>query len=444
MLVKIHSRGQGGGSGPVDYLLGKDRERELAFVLRGNPEQTKELIDSLSFKRNYTSGVLSFEEADLPDHKKQELMNELERHLMSGLGANQYECLWIEHRDKGRLELNFLIPNVELVTGKRLQPYFDRVDRSRNDAFQTYMNGKYQLSDPNDPSKNRIMSYAADLPDDKHKMAEHITNGLMHMVTAGEISNRNDIIKSLNNNGFPVVRETKKAISIRVPGEARNTRLTGAIYEQSFTASPTLRAEIEKNGKLYGDQLGQRTEKARILYESEILKKSEYNRERYEPKFCETDRAVDSALDRTQQCVERHQSKLRESHRTVNNALDRTQPRVEKDANQNPTDVQSRPDTRDIGNVRITSTGLEISNNHLKFRLNEYERDTKTTSAHNQAVRAAATATKQTIRGTSDSISATVKQLAETIGDYATAVIRLGELRREKRIERQPSPRFRR
>lgn len=34
MIVKIHSRGAGSGSGPVDYLLGKDRQRSDARVLR--------------------------------------------------------------------------------------------------------------------------------------------------------------------------------------------------------------------------------------------------------------------------------------------------------------------------------------------------------------------------------------------------------------------------
>ncbi|WP_213085254.1 relaxase/mobilization nuclease domain-containing protein, partial [Neisseria gonorrhoeae] len=37
---------------------------------------------------------------------------------------DQYNCLWVEHRDKGRLELNFVIPNIELLSGKRLQPYY--------------------------------------------------------------------------------------------------------------------------------------------------------------------------------------------------------------------------------------------------------------------------------------------------------------------------------
>ncbi|MCL6323576.1 relaxase, partial [Pectobacterium atrosepticum] len=51
MIVKIHSRGTGSGSGPVDYLLGKDRQREQASVLRGNPEHVRELIDGCDFAR---------------------------------------------------------------------------------------------------------------------------------------------------------------------------------------------------------------------------------------------------------------------------------------------------------------------------------------------------------------------------------------------------------
>jgi len=58
VIVKIHSRGAGSGSGPVDYLLGKDRQRSDARVLRGDAERTRELIDGCDFARGYTSGVL--------------------------------------------------------------------------------------------------------------------------------------------------------------------------------------------------------------------------------------------------------------------------------------------------------------------------------------------------------------------------------------------------
>ena len=54
-----------------------------------------------------------------------------------GLDKDQYQILWVQHQDKvnqdtgeTRLELNFVIPNVEL-TGKRLQPFYAPVDLDR-------------------------------------------------------------------------------------------------------------------------------------------------------------------------------------------------------------------------------------------------------------------------------------------------------------------------
>ncbi|MFS1178769.1 relaxase/mobilization nuclease domain-containing protein, partial [Enterococcus lactis] len=75
------------------------------------------------------------------------VMASFERVLMPGLEKNQYSILWVEHQDKGRLELNFVIPNMELQTGKRLQPYYDRADRPRIDAWQTLVNHHYGLHD---------------------------------------------------------------------------------------------------------------------------------------------------------------------------------------------------------------------------------------------------------------------------------------------------------
>jgi hypothetical protein len=43
MIVKFHPRGRGGGAGPVDYLLGKDRQREGASVLQGSRKKSGSL-----------------------------------------------------------------------------------------------------------------------------------------------------------------------------------------------------------------------------------------------------------------------------------------------------------------------------------------------------------------------------------------------------------------
>ena len=82
MVVIYHNRGTGSGSGPVDYLLGKDRDREGAELKRGNPDQTIELIDSLDFSKKYTSGLLSFTETDLTEDIKNQVWTILKSYFL--------------------------------------------------------------------------------------------------------------------------------------------------------------------------------------------------------------------------------------------------------------------------------------------------------------------------------------------------------------------------
>lgn len=281
MIVKIHSRGAGSGSGPVDYLLGKDRQREQASVLRGDPDRICELIDSCDFSRSYTSGVLSFQEPDISDFEKSRLMDEWEQTLMTGLDRDQYHCLWVEHRDKGRLELNFVIPNIELQSGKRLQPYFDRADRPRVNAWQTLTNDRLGLRDPNDPLNRRPMTQASDLPRDKQQAAEKITAGLMNLMQQGEICCRQDVVKQLERYGLSVARETKNSISIADPDGGKNIRLKGMIYERDFKFGEELRGEIEAAGAGYRAEREARVREAGNVYQRGLEIKLAEHQQRY-------------------------------------------------------------------------------------------------------------------------------------------------------------------
>ncbi|MTH05098.1 nuclease, partial [Klebsiella pneumoniae] len=82
-----------------------DRQREGATVLQGKPEEVRELIDASPYAKKYTSGVLSFAEAELLPGQREQIMASFERVLMPGLDKDQYSILWVEHTDKGRLEL---------------------------------------------------------------------------------------------------------------------------------------------------------------------------------------------------------------------------------------------------------------------------------------------------------------------------------------------------
>ncbi|MCQ8827487.1 relaxase/mobilization nuclease domain-containing protein, partial [Escherichia coli] len=69
----------------------------------------------------------------------------------------------VEHQGKGRLELNFVIPSMELRTGKRLQPYYARADRPRIDAWQTLVIRHYGLHDASAAERRRTLP----LPDNR-------------------------------------------------------------------------------------------------------------------------------------------------------------------------------------------------------------------------------------------------------------------------------------
>lgn len=281
MIVKFHARGTGKGSGPVDYLLGKDRDRVDAKLLRGASEEVVALIDSSAYAKKYTSGVLSFAEADLAKETKHKLMDSFERALLPGLDADQYSILWVEHRDKGRLELNFVVPNIELQRGKRLQPYFDRADRPRIDAWQTVVNARFGLHDPKDPLNQRALVTPNSLPRDKQAAAEAITNGLLMRIDVGEIRSRRDVVETLEAAGFSVVRQTKQSISIASPEGGQNLRLKGAVYEEGFRFGEGLRAEIERASERYRDESGARVQSARECYQHGVALKRAENQQRY-------------------------------------------------------------------------------------------------------------------------------------------------------------------
>lgn len=282
MIVKFHRRGVGRGSGAPEYLLGRDGMREDATLLRGDPQEVQDLCDSSFYTKKYTSGVLSFEESNIPESDKQELMDSFESTLMAGLDKDQYSVLWVEHRDKGRLELNFVIPNVELTTGKRLQPYYDRADRPLVDAWKECANVKYSLSDPNDPEKTRFLVTPRNLPQNKLEAAEALNQFVSTGVEGGFIKDRSDIVNALQEQGFTVARQTPSSISIADPDGGRNIRLKGALYEQNFSVGESPEREYRNAKDHYQQQRGAEYERNRRNLEERISRKAEYHQERYQ------------------------------------------------------------------------------------------------------------------------------------------------------------------
>lgn len=234
MIVKfLGNKGGGSAGATIDYLLGKDRDRPGAVLLSGDPELTQRLADNLDFQNRYTVGVLSFEESDLEEHQKEAIMQSFEETLLAGLERDQYDITWIEHTDKGRLELNFVIPNVELSTGKRLQPYFDQADRPLVENWKQVTNFEHGLTDPHAPEKAQAIKTlnSQNLPQSVKEIKEQIGTAIAEQISNGNIQNRQDVVETLKGAGFEIARETDRSISIKNPDGKRNIRLEGVIYE---------------------------------------------------------------------------------------------------------------------------------------------------------------------------------------------------------------------
>ena len=246
MIVEFFKRGRGKSSGPIGYFLGKNFDREHAKLLSGDLDEVAELIDSSPYVKKYTAGCLSFFEDDLSDAKKKNIMAAFEKTLFPGLKPDQYRVVWIEHRDKEntetgdkRLELNFLIPNVEISTGKRLQPFFAKADLNRVDDFKTIVNHKYQLFDPDDPINRRSIKIAKDLPQDKKDFISAMNTEVALAITDGLVSDRESLKKWMTRIGLEITRITKNQISVKNPNNPKGKPipLKGEFYEQNFRHS---------------------------------------------------------------------------------------------------------------------------------------------------------------------------------------------------------------
>jgi len=287
MIVKFFTNGTGGSKGVFDYLL-KDKEqpdgkRLGAEVLRGDIDNQALLIDSLDFKQKYTSGCLSFTETanQVSAEQKNALMDGFEQTIRAGLDVDRVSVSWIEHRDKGRLELNFVFANVDLEHGRAFQPYVHNVDKRRVNAWKDMQNIEHGFTDPNDPAKKRLMAQRDNLPRDIKDTRQAITEGLHALIIEGAITNREGVVQALKDGGFEIARETDRAISIKNPTGKRNIRLTGGLYERDFNFSREVQNTVTAASEGYRARSTERYDAAKQLYDSEITRKRDYHQTRH-------------------------------------------------------------------------------------------------------------------------------------------------------------------
>jgi len=217
-------------------------------------------------------------------------MQNFEQCLFPGLEKDQYQILWVQHQDKinqdtgeTRLELNFVIPNVELSTGKRLQPFYAPVDLDRVDLFKQITNIEHSLYDPDDPEHRQLFLNKKNLPKDIKDFKEQLHQRVYRAVANGEVADRQELVQWFKSNQINVTRQVKNSISIENPyeGAKRPIRLEGEIYEQGFRATGEYRQEVQQRIEEYRGTTSERYRANVTEYQRQLEHKSQYHSDRY-------------------------------------------------------------------------------------------------------------------------------------------------------------------
>lgn len=300
MIVGFSKHGTGGGHAPVNYLTsakGMDGTPRIPppEVVRGNPGLTRMIIDSLEFERRYTSGVLSFSPGEVvTPEMEQSIMDRFEAAAFAGLEEPRYNILWVRHTHAGHHELHFLVPRVELGTGKSLNIHPPvKASQQLFDAFRSMVNAEYGLSDPDDVRRAQAVSlpnHLARLQADstrkgnalKADIREAITGQVKREVQAGRVTDRAGVVRYLEGSGFAITRQGADYISVIIPSEATGgtrIRLKGAMYSQDrFDA---VRASMGQKGPILDMPDPDKAGEHRAVLERLVVAREAYHLERY-------------------------------------------------------------------------------------------------------------------------------------------------------------------
>jgi hypothetical protein len=308
MLVKVFPHGEGDGDQPTRYLLRMDypgREDSPPTVLRGDPEMTRALIDSIDRKWKFTSGVLSWHPDDIVTPEKEEkVMDDFERLAFAGLEPDQRNILWVRHAHAGHHELHFLSPRMELASGKAFNAFPPGWEKVFN-VFRELQNQREGWISPDDPERARLYTpESADLHQarlrrwgkgrdsftaDRAEAKQAIHDYLITRLEQGEAHNREEVLAVLKEAGLVINRTGRHYITVKDPDSGEKLRLKGGMYAEQWNFSEFLGRENSGQDSP-GRQRHRRPDPqtlARLERELErlIQNRAEYNRNRYPQRY---------------------------------------------------------------------------------------------------------------------------------------------------------------
>lgn len=279
MIIKVFNNvGKGPSRGPINYLLGKDKngnEREpRPAIIAGSKEAVAFLIDNNHRQQKYTSGVIAFRDNERPTAKQiSELYRDFRKTFLPGLDEDKAPLLMVRHLEKGNLEIHFLIAK-QTSTGKALniappgpasQKLFEDFQKVQNDKM-----GFKQVV----PSLLKAQFDTFEKYTRKAKIGDH----LIKKVKNNELATYSDLLRHLEQDlKIKITRRGKDFISVKMPGKDRAVRFKGPAFTPGADLKELLKQSSNQPTKLNPDELL----KVQASLQNGIKYRAEYNHKTY-------------------------------------------------------------------------------------------------------------------------------------------------------------------
>jgi len=280
-----------GAKATIEYLLNERVEEGTSRLLRGDSELTLSFIKYISKKNkwSWSSGVLTFSET-LNNKTKLEIIDTWRETFFCGLDSSQYNDLWINHQDKNRTELHYIVPRLELSTGLSFNPYFVTRDFHKKDLFQEYINLKYGFSSFKDTREITSRYDNENWNNDVAQLKKEIDKEVLNLIKKGLINNRNEMIEYMREVGFEIKYLGKESLSfihsevVNTKGENFSITMKGKQYGASYRDWESLEAEVIAESQTVGRGVPRDIGKIREELDKVIKQQADTNRKQYEPK----------------------------------------------------------------------------------------------------------------------------------------------------------------
>lgn len=244
MIVRVFRSGTSRGEAPVNYLLStKDhtgQQRPVQpEVIEGHPATTIAVINAIQRKHRYVSGVLAFRDGEVPTRAQlHDVISQFKRTVAPGLKDEQFNSLFVLHRDKGNTEVHFVVPMIEFASGRgkrlNIHPPGPR-NLALYEAFTAVTNhrmGYTQVVPDRWRAAVSQVDRKLDASKGKRRNAGLLKQEVVQAVQAGLVKNRHELVQWLDAElGVAVMRQGADYLSVKMPGAQKAMRLRGPLFQ---------------------------------------------------------------------------------------------------------------------------------------------------------------------------------------------------------------------